>query len=57
MGTFSGPGTNGQVVDITSKTEVEGTHVVVQMKTNIINLSEIEVFGEPVPDTGMSWSR
>merc|ERR1712112_343604 len=51
LGTFSGPGTNGQVVDITSKTEVEGTHVVVQMETDYINLYEIEVFGEPIPDT------
>merc|ERR1712112_542278 len=58
LGTFSGPGTNGQVVDITSKTEVEGTHVVVQIETNgdYINLLEIEVFGEPIPDTGTSTS-
>jgi len=52
LGTFSGPGTNGQVVEMTSKTEVKGTHVVVQMeKTLLINLAEIEVFGEPVSDT------
>jgi len=51
MGTFKGPGKLGEVVEITSKTGVEGTHVVVQMKTHHISLSEIEVFGEPVPDT------
>jgi len=51
LGTFAGPGKLGEVVDITSKTGVEGTHVVVQMKSRIISLSEIEVFGEPVPDT------
>merc|ERR1712112_369057 len=51
LGTFEGPGTNGQVVDITSKTKVEGTHVVVQMETDYINLYEIEVFGELVPDS------
>ena len=53
LGTFSGPGTQGQVLEITAKTEVEGTHVVVQMKTDIINLMEIEVFGEPLSDRGM----
>ena len=53
MGTFKGPGTNGQVLELTSKTKVEGTHVVVQMKTDYINLYEIEVFGELVPDSGM----
>jgi len=51
LGTFSGPGTHGQVLEITAKTEVEGTHVVVQMKTDIINLMEIEVFGELLSDT------
>merc|ERR1711962_1281310 len=52
LGTFAGPGRLGEVVEITSNTEVVGTHVVVQMKTQIISLSEIEVFGELVPDTG-----
>merc|ERR1711962_939562 len=52
LGTFAGPGNLGEVVEITSETEVVGTHVVVQMKTCIISLSEIEVFGELVPDTG-----
>merc|ERR1712002_923737 len=51
LGTFVGPGTNGQVLEITSQTLVKGTHVVVQMKTDIINLMEIEVFGELIPDT------
>merc|ERR1712180_407436 len=51
LGTFSGPGNHGQVLQITSRTEVAGTHVVVQMGTSSINLLEIEVFGEPVPDT------
>jgi len=52
LGTYKGPGTKGEVVEITSKTGVEGTHVVVQMETDYINLLEIEVFGKPVPDTG-----
>merc|ERR1712126_785893 len=51
LGTFAGPGKPGEVVEITSETEVVGTHVVVQMKSQIISLSEIEIFGEPVPDT------
>jgi len=51
LGTFKGPGTNGQVVEMTSKTKEAGTHVVVQMETDIINLSEIEVFGFPDRDT------
>jgi len=54
LGTFKGPASDGQVIEITSKTEVEGTHVVVQMETLAINLMEIEVFGEPARciDTG-----
>jgi len=50
LGTYKGPGTKGEVVEmeITSKTVV-GTHVVVQMETDYINLLEIEVFGKPVP--------
>ena len=55
MGTYKGPGTKGEVVEM-EITGVVGTHVVVQMKTDYINLLEIEVFGEPLPDTGMSWS-
>merc|ERR1719394_480532 len=56
LGTFKGPGTNGQVVEITSSAKtkedvVKGTLVVVQMETDYINLSEIEVFGLPVLDT------
>jgi len=54
LGSFKGPGTKGQVVDITSSPknpQVVGTHVVVQMETDIINLSEIEVFGKTVRDT------
>merc|ERR1711962_1295692 len=50
LGAFSGLGTNGQVLPITSQTGIEGTHVVVQMRTNIINLAEIEVLGEPAPN-------
>jgi len=56
LGTFKGPGTKDQVVEITSKTKEVGTHVVVQMETDYINLLEIEVFGFPKParciDTG-----
>jgi len=68
LGTFKGPGTKGQVVEIGSSypkniakiceklqsigKECKGaTHVVVQMETDIINLSEIEVFGYPVRNT------
>merc|ERR1711962_749292 len=51
LGTFSGPGTQGQVLPINTDEEVVGTHVVVQMKTDYINLMEIEVFGEPAPVT------
>ena len=49
LGAFSGPGYDGQVLERTSQTGVEGTHVVVQMETNIINLAEIEVLGEISP--------
>merc|ERR1711962_756729 len=52
LGTFLGPGTQGQVLSINAQEEVVGTHVVAQMKTDYINLMEIEVFGEPASDTG-----
>merc|ERR1711962_479358 len=50
LGAFSGPGYNGQVLERTSQTGVRGTHVVVQMETNIINLAEIEILGETIPE-------
>jgi len=54
LGSYVGPASASQVVEITSKTGVKGTHVVVQMETQAINLMEIEVFGEPARciDTG-----
>ena len=56
LGTFSGPGTNGQILSITTDSEVVGTHVVVQMRTKYINLMEIEVLGESAPDIGICFS-
>ena len=53
LGTYKGPGTNGQVLDIVSKEGVTGTHVVIQMESRFLNLAEIEVFGEPATDTGV----
>merc|ERR1711962_682356 len=51
LGSFSGPGTNVHVLALNAKTEMVGTHVVVQMRTNYINLMEIEVLGEAALDT------
>jgi len=50
LGTFPGPGIKDQVLPINTNTEMVGTHVVVQMRTNYISLMKIEVLGEPVPD-------
>jgi len=48
IGTFVGPGTNGQVIEVTSQKGFEGRFVVVQMSlTEVINLAEIEVYGKP----------
>jgi len=52
LGTYKGPGTNGQILDITSKEGLTGTLVIIQMETRHINLAEIEVFGKPAPHTG-----
>jgi len=49
LGTYKGPGTKGEVVEMEMEKTVVGTHVVVQMETDYINLLEIEVFGKPVP--------
>jgi len=46
LGTFKGPGTNGQKIDIQSKTGLQGRYVILQMSQTIaINLADIEVFG------------
>merc|ERR1711962_172271 len=55
LGTYTGPGTNGEVLYIYSEEGRIGSHVVVQMESNRINLAEIEVFGEKLDkciDTG-----
>jgi len=49
LGTFKGPGTKGQIVDIFSKEGLIGTHVIIQMESRYLNLLEIEIFGKPVP--------
>ena len=45
MGTFAGPGTNGQVVTITSSKPVTGKYVVFQLKeeSQVLNLNEVKV--------------
>ena len=44
MGTFTGPGTNGQVVTITSSQPVTGKYVVIQLKqeSQYLNLNEVK---------------
>ena len=45
MGTFAGPGTNGQVVTITSSEPVTRKYVVFQLKeeSHILNINEVKV--------------
>ena len=45
MGTSAGPGTNGQVVTITSSEPVTGKYVVFQLKeeSQVLNINEVKV--------------
>ena len=45
MGTFMGPGTNGQVVTITSSEPVTGKYVVFQLKeeSQVLAINEVAV--------------
>ena len=48
LGTFAGPGTNAQVVDVEG--QATGKFVLVQMDNhNYLNLAEVKVFGEEAP--------
>ena len=43
LGTFTGPGTNGERIEVTSETELTGRYVVVQMGSGgeHLNLNEV----------------
>jgi len=49
LGTFKGPGKNGEVIERSSEEGLIGNFVIVQMEITTINLAEIEVFGVPAP--------
>ena len=45
-GRYSGPGSNGEIVNITCSAAIEGKYVTVQIMENIqVNFAEVEVFG------------
>ena len=50
LGTFEGPGTPGQMIEVTSETELTGRYVVVQMDfssgANALSLQEVTAWGQ-----------
>ena len=50
LGSFKGPGTNGEVIELAVAEEEApvGKFVIIQMQSTHINLAEVTVFGESV---------